>query len=48
MKVLFLAMALLNAPADEQELMVSDLYAVDPAWAVDLLDGPIRQTRRMR
>ncbi|MEO1996904.1 MAG: hypothetical protein ABGZ17_16685 [Planctomycetaceae bacterium] len=36
--LLILAMALINAPAEEQELMVYDLYAADPVLAVEVLD----------
>jgi hypothetical protein len=38
MKAFFLALALLNAPADEQELMVYDLYDADPVLAIAVLD----------
>ena len=36
--MLILAVALINAPAEEQELMVYDLYAADPVLAVEVLD----------
>ena len=38
MKALVLVMALFNAPADEQELLLEELYQVDPVLAVDLLE----------
>ena len=33
-----LAIALINAPADEQELMLYDLYIADPRLAIEVLD----------
>ena len=39
MKAMFLALALINAPAADQELMLADLIDADPVLAVDVLDS---------
>ncbi|MEO1996903.1 MAG: hypothetical protein ABGZ17_16680 [Planctomycetaceae bacterium] len=36
--VILIAVVLINAPADEQELMIADLYDADPRLAVEVLD----------
>lgn len=38
MKALYLALVLINSPAEEQELMVADLVDADPRLAVEVLD----------
>jgi len=38
MKALLVAVALINAPTDQQEMMVYDLYKTDPVLAADVLD----------